>query len=498
MWSFVANAGDTLTLTVAETGATTDFAPLIRLRGPNGAPVTSSWNWAAAEINHVAAVSGTYTVVISSNDSGNVGSGAYILRMAHSPAPYIVPTGDEGGGLAVGANAGVIVPGDLDQWTLQATAGQTITLSVGETGATNNFAPALRLRAPNGSQVISDWGAAAAQVQHVAQQTGSYTVIISSNDSSNFGSGAYVLTSSHAGRRVPTVSGTPPLSGSGATHTFTFRFTDPGGVANLNVTNVLINRALDGGNACYIAYVATAGLLFLVPDAGPDAGLLGPLVLGSSGTVSNNQCTISGTGSSATTEGNTLTLVLNITFQAAFNGNRVIYLAARNVAGENSGWSTMGFHSIPGAPVTYPNPIRMTPAAGTTTNATLTFEYEDAAAASNLQTVWALINTALDARQACYIAYFVPGNLLLLFPDNGDGGAVTVMPLTGTGSIENSQCRIDAAGSSAVQSGARLTLNLNTTLKSGFAGNKAVWMALQTLTAITSPWRVNGAWSVPQ
>jgi hypothetical protein len=92
----------------------------------------------------------------------------------------------------------------------------------------------------------------------------------------------------------------------------------------------------------------------------------------------------------------------------------------------------------------------------------------------------------------------VPGNLLLLFPDNGDGGAVTVMPLTGTGSIENSQCRIDAAGSSAVQSGARLTLNLNTTLKSGFAGNKAVWMALQTLTAITSPWRVNGAWSVPQ
>lgn len=498
LWSFQANAGDTLTLSVAETGATNNFFPYIRLRAPNGAQVTADWGAVAAEINHVAASSGTYTVLISSADSSTAGTGAYVVRLARSPAAYIVPTGDEGGGLNIGPNPGAITTSDLDMWTLEATAGQTIILSVGETGPTDNFFPYLRLRGPNGAQVAADWGAAAAQVQYVAQQTGAYTVLISSADSSTAGTGAYTLTSSHAGRRVPTVSGTDPLSGSGATKIFTFRFTDPGGVVNLNVANVLINRALDGGNACYIAYVATAGLLFLVPDAGPDAGLLGPLVLGTASTVANNQCTISGTGSSATTDGNTLTLVLNITFHNAFAGNRVVYLAARNLAGENSGWSTMGFHAVPGLPVTYPNPISMTPAAGSTATATLAFDYEDASDANNLQTVWALVNTALDARQACYIAYYVPGNLLLLFPDNGDGAAVTVMPLAGAGTLENSQCKVEALGSSAVKSGARLTLNLKTTLKTGFAGNKAVWMALQTLTAITSSWKVNGAWLVPQ
>jgi hypothetical protein len=42
----------------------------------------------------------------------------------------------------------------------------------------------------------------------------------------------------------------------------------------------------------------------------------------------------------------------------------------------------------------------------------MTFTYEEATDANNFETVWGLINTGVDARSACYFAYYVPGNLL--------------------------------------------------------------------------------------
>jgi hypothetical protein len=128
---------------------------------------------------------------------------------------------------------------------------------------------------------------------------------------------------------------------------------------------------------------------------------------------------------------------------------------------------------------------------------TLSLTYQDATSVNNLQTVWALMNTALDARGSCYIAYFVPANLVFLFPDDGNGANVTVMELSGNNTLENSFCRIQAQGSSTVRSGNQLTLTLNYTVKPAFAGPRGVWAALQTLSAQTSPWKIVGAWLVP-
>ncbi|MCX6607701.1 MAG: hypothetical protein NTV52_29515 [Acidobacteria bacterium] len=94
-------------------------------------------------------------------------------------------------------------------------------------------------------------------------------------------------------------------------------------------------------------------------------------------------------------------------------------------------------------------------------------------------------------------AYLAPGNILLLFIDDGDAAGLTNMMLARTASLEHSQCRVNAQGSSEVRSGGRLTVNLIMTFKPGFAGSKAVWLALQTVTAVTAPWRVSGAWQVP-
>ena len=127
--------------------------------------------------------------------------------------------------------------------------------------------------------------------------------------------------------------------------TYTFTFSDTNGWQDLAVLDVMVNAALNGLHACYFAFVATgqtSGALYLVDDAGDAGGPFAPLALPGSGTVSNSQCSISGTGAYVSAIGNTLNLILPITFSEAFGGNRLVYLAARNNSGSNTGWVTGG------------------------------------------------------------------------------------------------------------------------------------------------------------
>jgi hypothetical protein len=112
--------------------------------------------------------------------------------------------------------------------------------------------------------------------------------------------------------------------------------------------------------------------------------------------------------------------------------------------------------------------------------------------------MWGLINRAIDGRQACYFAYYRPGNLLYLIPDNGDGTQATNIPLTGTNTISNSQCSVSAAGSSVQVSGGRVTVTLPITFETGFQGPKGIWSAVQTMNGVqTSPWEAVGNWITP-
>lgn len=287
-----------------------------------------------------------------------------------------------------------------------------------------------------------------------------------------------------------------PLVNSGAAQTYTFQFSDVDGYRDLGVVNVLINNYLDGRQACYIAYDRPNNVLYLVNDAG-DA--INGMVLNGTGSLANKQCTILGAGSTASGSGNILTLTLNIQFsQTNFPGAKVIYLASRDRQENNSGWQTMGVQAVPGSLLSFPNSVSATPPSGTTPTAVLSFAFDDQTNADNLQTAWALVNTSIDGRQACYVAYYRPANTLYLYPDNGDGSQATSIVLTGTNTIENSQCKISAAGSTVTKSGARLTVSLNTTFKPAFKGPKGIWSAVQTMGgAKTSDWKAVGAWQVP-
>jgi len=104
----------------------------------------------------------------------------------------------------------------------------------------------------------------------------------------------------------------------------------------------------------------------------------------------------------------------------------------------------------------------------------------DTLGAGNFGVVNVLVNNFVDGRKACYLAYVASSNSLFLVDDGGDAGGPFAGGIALNGSstaIQNSQCLISAAGSSAVANGNALTLTLNITFLPGFKGDQVVWVA---------------------
>lgn len=263
----------------------------------------------------------------------------------------------------------------------------------------------------------------------------------------------------------------------------------------LGIVNVLINSALDGGRACYLAYSYPAGVLYLVNDQGPDAGLSAPLVLGAPGEVANSQCRIHGATSSAVRSAVGLLLTLDVSFTPGFTGSKVVYAATRTVDQASSGWSVQDALHLPESEA-YPRALGALQVrqVGHLSAMGIAFTYEDATDANNLETVWGLINTGIDARGACYFAYYVPGNLLFLYPDDGNGVAAQSIPLYGNRSISNSQCSILSDWANVEKSGKQLRLTIPFQFPYSFNSEKGVWGAAKSLNnPQASPWRILGA-----
>jgi hypothetical protein len=97
-YTFTANKGDSIVLRLGTTG----FDGNLGLYGPSSVLVKTAASGMDAELDYTATNSGTFTVIVSSYYSG--GTGTYVLHLAQSPEPFIVPAGDEGGPMTNGGN----------------------------------------------------------------------------------------------------------------------------------------------------------------------------------------------------------------------------------------------------------------------------------------------------------------------------------------------------------------------------------------------------------
>ncbi len=299
---------------------------------------------------------------------------------------------------------------------------------------------------------------------------------------------------------APTASAPSPAAGTGSSGTFTFTFEDGNGTGDLDVLNVLINSALDGRNACYIAFVPSQGLILLINDAGeaggPYAGVAG---LPGGGVIANSQCSVDLGASSVNTAGNTLTLTLKMNFQPAFGGNRVVYVAARDKAAHNTGWLSRAVWTVPGATSNGTAVVGMTPRRAEGSALSLTTVVSDASGFVDLNVVNVLINNAIDGRNACYLALVRSTGQVFLVNDAGDAGGPFPGSITipGAGSVSNSQCAINAAAASVSGAGTELTVTLNMTFTGAFAGDRIIYVAARDMSENNSGWQAMGTITVP-
>jgi hypothetical protein len=141
----------------------------------------------------------------------------------------------------------------------------------------------------------------------------------------------------------PSVLSVSPSAGSGAAANFTAVYSQSAGFGQLNLVQLLI-PGNGGMNACWIYYTPQNNSLWLMNNT--QTAALGPVTPGSSGSIANSQCVLSGTGSSASGNGTNLTVTMAVTFAPAFAGNRSLLLYAQDAFWQNTGWQALGTWTV--------------------------------------------------------------------------------------------------------------------------------------------------------
>jgi uncharacterized repeat protein (TIGR01451 family) len=137
-----------------------------------------------------------------------------------------------------------------------------------------------------------------------------------------------------------------PNTGTGQTQAFTATFSDSNGGSDINEMDLLINNYYTFSQGCWVYYRHDQNYFYLYNDSG--TGLLGPISPGS-GSISNSQCTLNGSGSSYGVSGTTAWITANLTFSPNnFSGLKYMYMYAVTAENLNSGWSNwMGTWTVP-------------------------------------------------------------------------------------------------------------------------------------------------------
>jgi hypothetical protein len=293
---------------------------------------------------------------------------------------------------------------------------------------------------------------------------------------------------------APVAESVSPSSGLGMSQTFVLTFSDPNGATDITWTHITINSALGLSQACYFAYERAANRFYLANDsATATIGIISP---GSTGSVENSQCRLSGQGLSAAASGNTLTLNVPLTFKSGFLGTKYVYMLASDTAGHSSGWQNRGSWTVPSDTSSGPNVVAVSPSSGTGSTQSFTFTLTDASGGGNISWLHAVFNTSLSTSNACYFAYERASNLLYLANDPATATIGTLTPGSSR-TVENSQCVLNGSGSSVSVSSAGMAVTVSLTFKSAFRGTKNVYGTTSYSAGGGSGWRTIGTWTIP-
>jgi len=289
--------------------------------------------------------------------------------------------------------------------------------------------------------------------------------------------------SATAAAAAPYLSSLTPIAGSGMSQVFSFVFSDAGGANLISNRTILFNSTLNGISACTIQ-VDGVGIRLYSDDASTVFGPLTP-----SGSFSNSQCALNGSGSSVVNSGTTSTVTLSITFTNTFGGTKYIYAWVNDIFGNSLGWQTETIFTVP-EPT--PSVVSVTPNAASGLSQVFSFVFSDAGGANLISNRTILFNSTFNGLSACMVQ--VDGFGIRLY---NDGASAVVGPLTPSGTLSNSQCALNGSGSSVVNSGTTSTVTLSVTFTTAFGGAKRIYAYVNDIFGNSPGWQSEGSTTVP-
>ena len=131
----------------------------------------------------------------------------------------------------------------------------------------------------------------------------------------------------------PAMFSVTPDPASGLSNTFALMYSDPNGASDLSLVEVIFNSTVSPVNSCEVLYFPGINLLYQLNDAGTGFSSITP----GSGTLSNSQCSIAGSGTSVVRSGGNLTLNLDVTASSTFTGTKNIFMFAEDGSAAHTG-----------------------------------------------------------------------------------------------------------------------------------------------------------------
>ncbi len=284
----------------------------------------------------------------------------------------------------------------------------------------------------------------------------------------------------------PQLVSASPNSGSGASGTFTFTYSEVNGSQYIDTVAFLFSSSANSAGACSVVWDRAYDSVYLLWD---NASGSNGKPTSSTSTLYNSQCSIGAT--SVTDNGSNLLVTVDVTFQPGFSGSKNVYMAAAG-GSAYTGWALRGSYEVLAGGL--PEARGVSPATGSGYATTMDFTIADNSGSSFLGAAAMLIAPQLAGANSCLVVWDRPTGTLSLLYDNMSG-ATTLTP--GSGVVaENSQCILYGASSSVTIGGSTIDISLSLYLKPSYAGQMNTYL-LAVESYGNSGWVDVGDWTVP-
>jgi hypothetical protein len=316
---------------------------------------------------------------------------------------------------------------------------------------------------------------------------GSKTVYLYAADAnSNTGfaaKGAWTVT---VAAQAPSADSVSPNSSSGSSQVFTFVYSDTQNASNLSAIALLFQTSVAFTNACYVVYDPLDGTVALLTD---DALGSGSKSVGSTSVLQNSQCQVGATSSSIA--GLSQVFTISITFKAAFNGLKNIYMYASEGT-LNTGWVQRGTYLVGAGGI--PRADSVVPLGGAGPTQRFSFTVSDAGGSGYIVAVAMLFAATFDTNNACSMVYDRTRNTISLAFDNPANGAATLVPGT-SAIISNHQCSVRGANTTVIAGTTQLVVTVDIAFNAAFFGAKNTYLYAAEAFS-NSGWVTVGGWTV--